>query len=120
MSPSKAASRTKQSLVPLATLIGRELRSEKLEKPLLIHGQAALAKKGEDFFLIQTDCERIPGDPSSAFSVFGVNTFSFLKGIHCVLAFSNSKVVPFVCRYLMVTMVTQLLYILRNIFWTMW
>lgn len=76
MSPSKAASRTttttKQSLVPLATLIGRELRSEKLEKPLLIHGQAALAKKGEDFFLIQTDCERVPGDPSSNFSVFGI------------------------------------------------
>lgn len=71
MSPSKA-SRTKESLVPLATLIGRELRSEKLEKPLLIYGQAALAKKGEDFFLIKTDCERVPGDPSSAFSVFGV------------------------------------------------
>ncbi|WZZ79856.1 hypothetical protein YC2023_100428 [Brassica napus] len=71
MSPSKA-SRTKESLVPLATLIGRELRSEKLEKPLLIYGQAALAKKGEDFFLIKTDCERVPGDPSSAFSVFGI------------------------------------------------
>lgn len=77
MSPSKA-SRTKESLVPLATLIGRELRSEKLEKPLLIYGQAALAKKGEDFFLIKTDCERVPGDPSSAFSVFGVKIFSFL------------------------------------------
>lgn len=68
MSESKA----KHSLVPLATLIGRELRSEKVEKPLVKYGQAALAKKGEDYFLIKTDCERIPGDPSSAFSVFGV------------------------------------------------
>uniref|UniRef100_A0A1J3HLW2 protein-serine/threonine phosphatase n=1 Tax=Noccaea caerulescens TaxID=107243 RepID=A0A1J3HLW2_NOCCA len=68
MSESKA----KHSLVPLATLIGRELRSEKVEKPLVKYGQAALAKKGEDYFLIKTDCERIPGDPSSAFSVFGI------------------------------------------------
>ncbi|KAF3607691.1 hypothetical protein DY000_02044790 [Brassica cretica] len=42
MSPS---GRTKHSLVPLATLIGRELRSEKVDKPLVLYGQAALAKK---------------------------------------------------------------------------
>ncbi|CAE5956947.1 unnamed protein product [Arabidopsis arenosa] len=71
MSVSKA-SRTNHSLVPLATLIGRELRSEKVEKPFVKYGQAALAKKGEDYFLIKTDCERVPGDPSSAFSVFGI------------------------------------------------
>ena len=51
MSPS---GRTKHSLVPLATLIGRELRSEKVDKPLVLYGQAALAKKGEDFFLIKS------------------------------------------------------------------
>ncbi|XP_059648457.1 probable protein phosphatase 2C 5 [Cornus florida] len=58
--------------VPLATLIGRELRNEKVEKPTLKYGQAALAKKGEDLFLIKPDCQRIPGNPSTAFSVFAI------------------------------------------------
>lgn len=65
-------SRAEPPLVPLGTLIGRELRSEKVEKPIIRYGQAALAKKGEDYFLIKTDCQRIPGDPSTSFSVFGV------------------------------------------------
>jgi hypothetical protein len=82
MSVSKA-SRTQHSLVPLATLIGRELRSEKVEKPFVKYGQAALAKKGEDYFLIKTDCERVPGDPSSAFSVFGVIEAFFPLRILC-------------------------------------
>ncbi|EPS69183.1 hypothetical protein M569_05581, partial [Genlisea aurea] len=65
--------RMKQNqLVPLGTLIGRELRHEKLEKPTLKYGQAALAKKGEDYFLIKPDCERVPGDPSTSFSVFAI------------------------------------------------
>lgn len=59
-------------LVPLATLIGRELRTEKIEKPSVKFGQAALAKKGEDYFLIKPDCYRIPGDSTTAFSVFGI------------------------------------------------
>ncbi|KAH7542990.1 hypothetical protein FEM48_Zijuj02G0134500 [Ziziphus jujuba var. spinosa] len=67
-------SRMKPPLVPLATLIGRELRSEKVEKPFVKYGQAALAKKGEDYFLIKPDCQRIPGNPSTSFSVFAVNT----------------------------------------------
>lgn len=65
-------SRMKAPLVPLATLIGRELRSEKTEKPFVKYGQAGLAKKGEDYFLIKTDCQRIPGDSSTLFSVFAV------------------------------------------------
>lgn len=65
-------SRIKTPLVPLATLIGRELRNEKVEKPFVKYGQAALAKKGEDYFLIKPDCQRIPGNPSTAFSVFAV------------------------------------------------
>ncbi|KAF3961597.1 hypothetical protein CMV_013805 [Castanea mollissima] len=59
-------------LVPLGTLIGRELRNEKLEKPFLKYGQAALAKKGEDYFLIKPDCLRVPGNPSTSFSVFAI------------------------------------------------
>ncbi|KAK6121064.1 hypothetical protein DH2020_045193 [Rehmannia glutinosa] len=54
-----------QQPVPLGTLIGRELRNEKLEKPTVKYGQAALAKKGEDYFLIKLDCQRVPGNPST-------------------------------------------------------
>lgn len=65
--------RTKTQLVPLGTLIGRELRKEdNVGKPTIKYGQAGLAKKGEDYFLIKTDCERIPGNQSTSFSVFGV------------------------------------------------
>nr|XP_023912742.1 probable protein phosphatase 2C 5 isoform X2 [Quercus suber]POF10101.1 putative protein phosphatase 2c 5 [Quercus suber] len=65
-------SRMRTPLVPLGTLIGRELRNEKLEKPFLKYGQAALAKKGEDYFLIKPDCLRVPGNPSTSFSVFAI------------------------------------------------
>nr|AIZ68189.1 putative protein phosphatase 2C 33 [Albuca bracteata] len=59
-------------LVPLATLIGRELRGEKSERPSLRYGHAGLAKRGEDLFLIKPDCLRIPGNNSTAFSVFAI------------------------------------------------
>ncbi|CAN1354916.1 Probable protein phosphatase 2C 5 [Linum perenne] len=72
MSQAEAAPRAKPALVPLATLIGREVRNEKVERPFLKYGQAALAKKGEDYFLIKTDCQRIPGNPSSSFSLFAI------------------------------------------------
>ncbi|XP_041017656.1 probable protein phosphatase 2C 5 [Juglans microcarpa x Juglans regia] len=65
-------SRMKPPLVPLATLIGRELRNEKVEKPFVKYGQAALAKKGEDYFLIKPDCQRVPGNQSTSFSVFAI------------------------------------------------
>ncbi|XP_042002281.1 probable protein phosphatase 2C 5 [Salvia splendens] len=64
--------RHKQQLVPLGTLIGRELRNDKLENPAVKYGQAALAKKGEDYFLIKLDCQRVPGDTSTSFSVFAI------------------------------------------------
>ncbi|MBA0646899.1 hypothetical protein Goklo_014822 [Gossypium klotzschianum] len=64
--------RMKPPLVPLATLIGRELRNEKVEKPFVKYGQAALAKKGEDYFLVKLDCQRIPGNPATSFSVFAI------------------------------------------------
>lgn len=63
----------KTTPVPLGTLIGRELRNnDKVEQPTLKYGQAALAKKGEDYFLIKPDCQRIPGNPLTSFSVFAV------------------------------------------------
>ncbi|THF98128.1 hypothetical protein TEA_002018 [Camellia sinensis var. sinensis] len=36
------------------------------------YGQAALAKKGEDYFLIKPDCQRIAGNPTTSFSVFAI------------------------------------------------
>ncbi|KAL5196144.1 putative protein phosphatase 2C 5 [Glycine soja] len=65
-------SNMKQPPVPLATLIGQELRNGKIEKPFVKYGQAGLAKKGEDYFLIKTDCQRVPGDSSTLFSVFAI------------------------------------------------
>ncbi|KAK9292695.1 hypothetical protein L1049_020674 [Liquidambar formosana] len=65
-------SRMKPPPIPLATLISRELRNVKVEKPLIKYGQAALAKKGEDYFLVKLDCQRIPGNPSTSFSVFAI------------------------------------------------
>ncbi|KAL4556234.1 hypothetical protein LXL04_038878 [Taraxacum kok-saghyz] len=64
--------KTKPPLVPLGTLIGRELRHGNVENPTVNYGQAALAKKGEDYFLVKLDCQRIPGNPSTSFSVFAI------------------------------------------------
>ncbi|KAJ0039200.1 hypothetical protein Pint_22105 [Pistacia integerrima] len=59
-------------LVPLAALISREMKSEKMEKPTVRYGHAAQSRKGEDYFLIKTDCQRVPGNSSSTFSVFAI------------------------------------------------
>lgn len=77
-------SRMKPQVVPLGTLIGRELRNEKVEIPFVKYGQAALAKKGEDYFLIKPDCQRIPGDLSSTFSVFAVICLFHASKLHSI------------------------------------
>ncbi|KAJ9548843.1 hypothetical protein OSB04_021386 [Centaurea solstitialis] len=59
-------------LVPLAALISREMRSEKMEKPTIRFGHAAQSRKGEDYFMMKTDCHRVSGHQSSTFSVFGI------------------------------------------------
>lgn len=64
------------NLVPLAALISKEVRSERLEKPTVRYGNAAQSRKGEDYFLMKTDCQRVPGNPSSTFSVFAVSSLS--------------------------------------------
>uniref|UniRef100_A0A803MD93 Leucine-rich repeat-containing N-terminal plant-type domain-containing protein n=1 Tax=Chenopodium quinoa TaxID=63459 RepID=A0A803MD93_CHEQI len=53
-------------------LISRELKSEKMEKPSVSYGYAEKAKKGEDFYLVKTDCQRVPGNSASTFSVFAI------------------------------------------------
>lgn len=64
--------RLNHDLVPLAALISRELQNEKMKKPIVRYGCAAQSKKGEDYFLMRTDCQRVQGNPSSSFSVFAI------------------------------------------------
>ncbi|CAD5171926.1 unnamed protein product [Musa acuminata subsp. malaccensis] len=61
-------------MVPLAVLLRREITSEKMERPDVLHGQASQSKKGEDFTLLKTDCRRVPGDrdADATFSVFAL------------------------------------------------
>lgn len=59
-------------LVPLAALINREMRNEKMEKPTVQYGYAAQSRKGEDYFMMKTDCQRVSGHQSSSFSVFAI------------------------------------------------
>ena len=88
-------------LVPLAALIKEEVRTERRDvtgtricareeedrgrgeageaqtrRPLLRYGCAAQSKKGEDFFLLRTDCARSSSSTSShapTFAVFAVS-----------------------------------------------
>lgn len=70
-------SRPPPAMVPLAALLAYELKNDIVENPLLRCGLALQPRKGEDFALVKTDCQRIPGDGSSTFAVFGVgNPFS--------------------------------------------
>ncbi|KAI9120131.1 hypothetical protein K1719_008779 [Acacia pycnantha] len=47
-------------------------KSPSLRMPTVSYGHAAQSRKGEDYFLIKTDCQRVPGNPSTAFSVFAI------------------------------------------------
>ena len=60
--------------VSLSVLLKRELAIEKIERPEIVHGQACQSKKGEDFTLVKTECERVVGDGVSTYSVFGVGS----------------------------------------------
>ncbi|MCO5552231.1 hypothetical protein L7F22_005743 [Adiantum nelumboides] len=61
-----------EQLISLSHLLSRELQNERMQRPLIRCGHAAQQKKGEDFTLIDTNYQRIPGDRSSAFAVFAV------------------------------------------------
>jgi hypothetical protein len=76
-------------MMPLAALIKEEARSEKLERPLLRYGCASQSKKGEDFFLMKTDCVRVSGNPSSTFAVFSVSIPNF---VYLHLTFSEGSI----------------------------
>ncbi|KAE8672978.1 putative protein phosphatase 2C 3 [Hibiscus syriacus] len=69
---SREGRRRGHELVPLAALISREMKNEKMERPSVRYGHSAQSRKGEDYFLVKTDCHRVPGNPSSTFSVFAI------------------------------------------------
>jgi serine/threonine protein phosphatase PrpC len=48
------------------------MKSEKMEKPTVRYGLAAQSRKGEDYYLVKTDCQRVPGNQSSTFSTFAI------------------------------------------------
>ncbi|XP_021742974.1 probable protein phosphatase 2C 12 [Chenopodium quinoa] len=66
------SSRGDHQTVPLSVLLRREQNSERIENPELSYGQANQIKKGEDFTLLKTECQRIVGDGVTTFSVFGL------------------------------------------------
>jgi hypothetical protein len=66
------STRSEHNTVPLSVLLKRELANERIERPEIVHGQASQSKKGEDFTLIKTECQRLVGDGISTYSVFGV------------------------------------------------
>lgn len=75
--------------VPLSVLLKRESANEKIDNPELIHGQANQSKKGEDFALVKTECQRVMGDGVTTFSVFGVFVSSSFLHL-CTLCHSSS------------------------------
>ncbi|GMI96741.1 hypothetical protein like AT1G47380 [Hibiscus trionum] len=66
------SSRGEHQTVPLSVLLKRELAIEKIEDPEIVHGQASHSKKGEDFTLLKTECQRAMGDGFTTFSVYGL------------------------------------------------
>ena len=69
------SSKGEHQTVPLSVLLRREQKNEKIENPELSYGQASQSKKGEDFTLLQIECQRNIGDGVGTFFVFGVFIF---------------------------------------------
>ena len=93
------SSRGDHQTVPLSVLLRREQNSERIENPELSYGQANQSKKGEDFTLLKTECQRIVGDGITTFSVFGVIFFDFFSYVGLFLQFMNGNLIinKFLC-----------------------
>ncbi|MQL89340.1 hypothetical protein Taro_021921 [Colocasia esculenta] len=72
--PQRQAASARPPPIPLATLIGREIRKggAAAGETSLACGHAGLAKRGEDYFLIRRDCHRVLRGCTLPFSVFAV------------------------------------------------
>ncbi|KAM7517079.1 hypothetical protein LguiA_006662 [Lonicera macranthoides] len=66
------ASKTEHQTLPLSVLLKRELANEKIERPEITYGQASQSKKGEDFAMIKTECQRVSGDGETTYSAFAI------------------------------------------------
>ncbi|KAK8571336.1 hypothetical protein V6N13_103463 [Hibiscus sabdariffa] len=66
------SSKSQHQPVPLSVLLQRDSEDEKMEKPEIVHGVASQSKKGEDYTLLKTECQRTIGDDVATFSVFGL------------------------------------------------
>ncbi|GJU14898.1 probable protein phosphatase 2C 12 [Tanacetum coccineum] len=53
-------------------LMKRETGKESVRYPDIVSGQANQSKKGEDFTLIKSECQRVLGDGVTTYSVFGI------------------------------------------------
>lgn len=73
-------SRSERQTLPLSVLLQREVANEKIDQPEIVHGQASQSKKGEDFTLLKTDCQRAAGDGITTYSVFAVCIYLILRG----------------------------------------
>ncbi|RRT43523.1 hypothetical protein B296_00054573, partial [Ensete ventricosum] len=60
-------------MIPLAVLLRREMSWERIEKPDILYGEASESKKGEDFTFVKTECQRVPGQGDTTFSVFALS-----------------------------------------------
>jgi hypothetical protein len=92
MAAAAAKERRLPPALPLATLIGRELRAGASERPTLRYGHAGFAKRGEDYFLVKPDGLRAPSDPSSAFSVFAVRPPSLSSPLHSASCYAGRSI----------------------------
>ncbi|KAF8683866.1 hypothetical protein HU200_044806 [Digitaria exilis] len=84
----------------LATLIGRELRSDGSERPLVRYGHSGFAKRGEDYFLVKPDCLRVSafGYVMACFSIpwiCGSQVFDGHNGVSAAV-FSKEKLLEHV------------------------
>ncbi|KAG9135199.1 hypothetical protein Leryth_013480 [Lithospermum erythrorhizon] len=65
-------SKGEHQTVPLSVLLKRESENEKIDNPELSHGEHGQSKKGEDFMMVKTDCQRVLADGLTTFSVYGL------------------------------------------------
>lgn len=68
------AGRRVHQLVPLSSLFNKGIQPTiKANNPSVSYGQAFQAKKEEDFVIVKTNYQRIPGDGSSTYDAFAVS-----------------------------------------------
>lgn len=80
--------KSEHQTVPLSVLLKREVASEKIDRPVITHGQASESKKGEDFTLLKMECERNVEDGIKTYCVFAVRTSLFLSSLSMKLTSS--------------------------------